>query len=98
MKDFIMIKWIFLLLTLNPELSHSADLELNGILATEKFVEHKDHSSMGSWLGVNLSYGPFDQLRKSVEKTIKYKLNSRGEAHITVITPPEFDKILKKSP
>lgn len=90
MKSFILGSIFFL-----SQLSFAADFEINGITASNKFVEHTDNTAFGSWLGLNLSFGPFDQLRKDVEVVIKNKLLNRGEAHITVITPPEFDKILK---
>jgi 2'-5' RNA ligase len=35
------------------------------------------------------------QTCKAIEKTIGRKLTNRGEAHITVVTPLEFDQVLK---
>lgn len=73
----------------------AADMQLSGKTSTDKFVEHTDNSAFGSWLGLNLEFAPFNTLRQDVEKIIKYKLTNRGEAHITVVTPPEYDKVLK---
>ena len=49
------------------------------------FIKHKD------WLAMNLDFAPFDQLRKDLELVHGTPLKSRGESHLTVITPPEFD-------
>jgi hypothetical protein len=48
------------------------------------------------YLGINLPYEAFAALTKHIEKVEKTTLQTRGEAHITVITPPEM-KILNKN-
>lgn len=53
---------------------------------SEEFVPHKD------WVGLQLPYPEFEKLRKSLELDLGAELKNRGEAHITVITPPEFYK------
>lgn len=57
------------------------------IVAVDKrpdFVSHAD------WVAVPLQFASIDQLRQNLEKIIKAKLQNRGEAHITIITPPEW--------
>ncbi|MEK2645554.1 hypothetical protein [Bdellovibrio sp. BCCA] len=49
-----------------------------------------------SYLSLELPYPAFEKLRGEVEKTQHVSLQHRGEAHITVITPPEYKKIQKK--
>ncbi|KAL1918389.1 uncharacterized protein VTP21DRAFT_3049 [Calcarisporiella thermophila] len=61
------------------------------------FLPHADiNSPFGSWLGQNINFSyikpVFDQLNSTAQPLI-----SRGEAHITVITPPEFDNVLAKT-
>ena len=49
---------------------------------------------MKSWLGMNLKTEPFTKLKTQVEYLVGKKLNSRGEAHVTVVTPVEYDRAL----
>ncbi|WII71079.1 hypothetical protein QJS83_11460 [Bdellovibrio sp. 22V] len=49
-----------------------------------------------SYLSLDLPFTAFEKLRADVEKTQHVSLQHRGEAHITVITPPEYKKIQKK--
>jgi hypothetical protein len=60
------------------------------------FIVHAENKPMKSYVAMNLSYEPYAEIRKSLEKNIGQTLQFRDEAHITVITPPEYDKILKK--
>lgn len=48
------------------------------------FLSHPD------WVAVPLPFAPIDQLRQNLEKSINIKLQHRGEAHITILTPPEW--------
>ncbi|WP_413612173.1 hypothetical protein [Bdellovibrio sp. HCB-110] len=57
-------------------------------------VDHKKENK--SYLAMELPYTAFEKLRNDVEKTQHVSLQHRGEAHITVITPPEYKKIQKK--
>lgn len=43
-----------------------------------------------NYLAMKLPYPPFEALRMKLEAKLGRKLNHRGEAHITVLTPPEF--------
>ncbi len=46
-----------------------------------------------TYVTVDLEYSAFESARHRLEKKIGLKLGNRGEAHITVVTPPEY-KIL----
>lgn len=66
------------------------------IFETADFIEHTEPQPMRSWLGRQLPYPPFEKLRKKLEETLGKPLLHRGEAHITVITPIEYDEFLSK--
>lgn len=67
---------------LNPSASRS--------IASKRSVEVK------SYLAVNLPTKVFEKLRQDIEKSQGLSLRSRGENHITVITPPELKKLSTK--
>ena len=46
--------------------------------------------SHDEWVGLPLAFAPVEQVRKDLEKMIGKTLQHRGEAHVTVITPPEW--------
>lgn len=56
---------------------------------TQAFEHHPN------WIGQNLQFAPFDKLRLQLEKYLGRHLQNRGEAHITVVTPPEFESLKK---
>jgi 2'-5' RNA ligase len=60
------------------------------------FIKHEEDKPFGSYVVMNLPYEPVKALYQSIEKKSGQKLITRGEAHITVITPVEFDKVLKR--
>ena len=64
--------------------------------ASQPFIEHLGTGFFQSYLTMNLPYTPVKGLWKQLEKKLGRKLISRGEAHITVITPPEFTNGLDK--
>jgi 2'-5' RNA ligase len=59
------------------------------------FIPHTEHQPMQSYLAMNLPYSHYEALRSVVEKTEQISLKNRGEAHITVISPVEYDNTLK---
>ncbi|PVU97051.1 hypothetical protein BB561_000799 [Smittium simulii] len=60
------------------------------------FIEHTGEAAFESYLALNIPYTPISEFFKIVNPTLgKNELLNRGEAHITVISPPEFDKVLK---
>ena len=68
------------------------------VAATETvpFLKHEEKGPFKSYLAMNLPYSEYSNIRESLEKKNGLKLTNRGEAHITVITPPEYDKVLSK--
>lgn len=67
------------------------------------FIYHieEDPTSFGNSLAFNVHYTPILKLRKLVSKKIGHKLkfykgwDPKGEAHVTVITPPEYVSVLR---
>ena len=51
------------------------------------FVENKSH------LALNIHFPPLQKIKEQLEATLPVPLKNRGEAHITVITPPEYEKL-----
>lgn len=45
------------------------------------------------YLAMNVFYEPLIDVRTAIENIENVKLKHRGEAHITVITPPEYEKL-----
>ncbi|RYZ84807.1 MAG: hypothetical protein EOP06_17380 [Proteobacteria bacterium] len=60
------------------------------------FVPHVGEKAMQSYLAMNLPFKSYEPLLTKLKSLPEMPpLISRGEAHITVITPPEFDRGLK---
>ncbi|MCU0428114.1 MAG: 2'-5' RNA ligase family protein [Candidatus Kapabacteria bacterium] len=60
------------------------------------FLVHTGNGAFDNYLAMNLPYPPAEALWKSLEKQFGTTLKNRGEAHITVISPPEFSNVLGK--
>ncbi|MCI5209936.1 MAG: hypothetical protein D3910_14330 [Candidatus Electrothrix sp. ATG2] len=59
-----------------------------------KFISNIDQSKhYGTYLVHNVNYEPILRLKKKIEKIRGLQLTDRGEAHITLLTPPEHDRI-----
>ncbi|HET9239797.1 MAG TPA: 2'-5' RNA ligase family protein [Oligoflexus sp.] len=56
------------------------------VLATQKL----DWTAKSQYVDMKVPYEPIAQLKKEIEAREGVVLQSRGEAHITVITPPEM--------
>lgn len=56
------------------------------VLATHKL----DWTAKSSYVEMKVPYEPIAQLKQDVEKREGVSLQSRGEAHVTVVTPPEM--------
>jgi hypothetical protein len=72
---------------------------LDGVIhqnAPLAFKPHHGSRPFGSYLTMNVNYQPMAQLLTLFSTHYQHPLKSRGEAHITVITPVEYDKVLKK--
>lgn len=48
------------------------------------------------YLAQSISFPPVQNLRKDIEAAQEITLKHRGEAHITVITPPEYHEVLSE--
>ena len=55
-----------------------------------RFLPHED------WLALPVDHKPVNEIRVQLEQFSKTTLKDRGEAHITVLTPPEFAKLKSK--
>lgn len=52
--------------------------------------------AQSNYLSMELNYKPSKALRMEVEKDIGMTLKNRGEAHITILTPPEYNVLKGK--
>ncbi|KAJ1963245.1 hypothetical protein GGI12_002166 [Dipsacomyces acuminosporus] len=78
----------------NPD-APTYDLAKGALSACQvPFSNHSIDKPFGSYLQMSLDFAPFKVLFGSVNATVG-TLKSRGEAHITIVTPPEFDRVLK---
>lgn len=90
------MKWFLLLLV--SASSFAAPFTLSQAAfdnRTVPFIPHIGSAAMSNYLAMNLRYAPFDALRQEVEQRLGFKLKQRGEAHITTISPVEYDKALR---
>lgn len=87
----ILLPLFFLLSTYSSEISIPIEIHENQNLP---FFHHTG-PGYGSYLAMNINYSPIKVLWKEIEKQEGLKLKNRGEAHITVITPVEFNNSLK---
>lgn len=53
------------------------------------------YSALKNYISYDLEYKPFEEMRLQLEKSLGLPLKNRGEAHITVITPPEYEQLSK---
>lgn len=69
------------------------------LYSTKAFIPHINPKSFyGTYLVHNVSFQAMPKLKQSIEKITQLKLIDRGEAHITILSPPEFNKIQKYYP
>ncbi len=59
------------------------------------FLPHIGSAPMSNYLAMNLRFEPFNALREQVEQRLGVKLKQRGEAHITTVSPVEYDNALR---
>lgn len=82
---------------------YSLALHLEKLKEPVAFVEHTGSFAFSNVLAMNVCYAPILSLRQQIENKLGITLNylkewdSKGEAHITVITPPEYDQFLSKA-
>jgi hypothetical protein len=68
----------------------------SAIHASAPFLAHEGTGAFDNYLSMNLPFAPAEALWKALEKQVNQPLKNRGEAHITVISPPEFSQVLGK--
>ncbi len=59
------------------------------------FIGHEGPGDFDTWLAVNVPWEPVERLRKTIEKETGGPLQHRGEAHITLLTPVEWQALRK---
>jgi hypothetical protein len=59
------------------------------------FISHRGTGRFANYLALDLAWEPFNKVRLGLEGVFGNPLKHRGEAHITVITPVEFDNALQ---
>ena len=59
-------------------------------------VDYNPKKDTGHYLSQKILYRPVRELRHELESFLDQELKHRGEAHITVITPPEYRDILSE--
>lgn len=52
-------------------------------------------ASYKNYISYDLDFAPYKKKREELEKKLSINLKNRGEAHITLITPPEYDQLKK---
>ncbi|MDA8793817.1 hypothetical protein N9N67_11265, partial [Bacteriovoracaceae bacterium] len=80
-------------------------LEQEKVFKEVPFIPHgqylnKNNSKWDNWLGVNIYFSPIKNLKNEIEKSIGKNLNGikpRVEAHITILTPPEYNDFIEPS-
>lgn len=88
----------FLSIMLTVFLSISCSLYAKSIHHHVPFVSHINDPSYGPnyWLGMNIDNNAVEEIRKKFESEhSELLLKNRSDSHITVITPPEYQNILK---
>lgn len=66
---------------------------LNGSLMN--FISHQGPGPFDTYLTMEIPFAPVKRLYKDLSNRLGANLITRGEAHITVVTPPEFNNELK---
>jgi 2'-5' RNA ligase len=59
------------------------------------FLDHSVDALFGSYLTMEIQFAPVAELFKDLLLQKRTQLTNRGEAHITVISPIEYDEVLK---
>lgn len=73
-----------------PELSAESLQISRSVTDPVAFISHQG-TEAGYWLGENVNYAPVANLLSQLKQRLPSEtLNSRSDAHITVITPPEY--------
>ena len=66
----------------------------NDIFKEVAFIPHSGDGPFSNYLTMNVNFEPMADLFSQLLLNQRKPLTNRGEAHITVVTPPEFSTIL----
>ena len=80
--------WLLVFLSL-PSWAARPVLQVD-LKAMESLAGRPAYQSHSDWVGIPLPFAPVEELRLALEKQLGKKLQHRGEAQITVITPSEW--------
>ena len=73
------------------------NFELSGDIFNEVgFIPHRGNGFFKNYLTMNISFAPMADLFRQLLIDQRKPLTNRGEAHITVVTPPEYQFVLGK--
>ncbi len=88
---------LFLLISLSAVAENTSTYLDNSILKTKRldFIAHKGAGEWDNYLVLNIPFSPVADVFKQLIIKEKTQLTSRGEAHLTIITPVEFWNYLK---
>lgn len=97
---YLVLSLVFALTTLNVSPCFSQgivfDFPSSVLDASQRdFISHRGTGPYSNYLALDLAWEPFAKLRLGLESVFGRALSHRGEAHITVITPVEFDNALQ---
>jgi len=59
------------------------------------FIQHTGDGEFKNYLALNINYPPIAELKAQIEAELRFTLKNRNEAHITVISPVEYDHVLR---
>jgi 2'-5' RNA ligase len=77
--------------------SHNQSFELSeAIFDAAPFIKNDASHYFGTYLVRNVPFEPIYTLKSALEGSFNTQLFDRSEAHITVITPPEYEQIKDK--
>lgn len=92
------MKLILLLVVFISTRASALDLKISASIFNGKavnFLKHEGPGEFDSYLSMNIPFSPVSNLFRQVETILQKKLISRGEAHITVVTPVEYWNVLR---
>lgn len=94
-----MQKYFYLILVISSSV-FAQNLTLNNTVKSKvNFITHTGTGEFSSYLGMNIKFEPIKDLFFQLDKHLGGRLNkknARTEAHITVITPVEYFRVLKE--
>jgi hypothetical protein len=98
MKSYFAVGFVTFVLnaTVTINVSSAMDISIEGATGAE-FISHIGSGAPGSldtYLAQNLHYAPIRQVYDDLVREIGGPIKNRGEAHVTVITPPEYGAML----